>query len=229
MPKRKPTPRPTDLRRAILDASLALLEDGVAALSMREVARRAHVTHAAPYHHFPDRGAIMAALAQEGFDLMAAQMDAAMRLEPVGSIARFEAIGRAYVTFAVEHAPYMRVMFRPELFPAAVHPKVDECALCAMQILVDCVAECQKGGTIPAGDASGIVLTSWAAMHGLAMLWIDGPLSRLYPASSPLVMAEAVTSALGGLLVAASRRMDRGAPPDPVPSTHGPRASPRRR
>ena len=72
-----------DLRRRVLDASLLLIEEGgLAALSLREVARRAKVTHGAPYHHFADRAAILAALAEEGFALLTAQMNAAMKPDP---------------------------------------------------------------------------------------------------------------------------------------------------
>src|ERR1700722_8647089 len=164
MPRRKPAPpaRPADLRRALLHASLALLEEGgVAALSMREVARRANVTHGAPYHHFADRGAILAALAEEGFALLAAAMKEEMDREPVGSIARFEAAGRGYVSFAVEHPGHMRLMFRPELAEPLDHPGIDEGATVAMSLLVACVAECQRAGTIAAGDPTPLVLTSW--------------------------------------------------------------------
>jgi len=189
MPTPKP-PRPTDLRRAILDASLALLEEGgVAALSLREVARRANVTHGAPYHHFIDRSAILAAIAEEGFSILAQGMRELMEAEAVGSIARFEAAGRAYVRFALEHRAHMRVMFRPELACPLEHPGVDEAAAAAMGLLFVCAAECQRAGTIAEGDPTPLVLTAWAAAHGLASLWIDGPLPRLYPGLTPEVLA----------------------------------------
>ena len=206
MPKKKPS-RPKDLRRAVLDASLALLEEGgVAALSMREVARRAHVTHGAPYHHFPDRGAILAALAAEGFALLTEGMKAAMGPERLGSIERFEAAGLAYVRFALEHTAYMRIMFRPELMLPLEHPAVDEGAACAMGVLLACVAECQTAGSIPRGDPGPVVLTSWAAVHGLASLWIDGPLSRFHPGVAPEELAKTVATTLGSLLVSAERK-----------------------
>jgi AcrR family transcriptional regulator len=210
MPKKKPV-RPPDLRRAILDASLALLEEGgVAALSMREVARRANVTHGAPYHHFLDRGAILAALAEEGFALLAEGMKASMAEEAVGSIARFEAAGCAYVRFAIEHTGHMRIMFRPELAHPLEHPGVDQGAACAKALLVACVVECQRAGTIAAGDPTPIVLTSWATAHGLASLWIDGPLARWHAGAAPEEMARMVARTLGALLVIESERQKGG-------------------
>jgi AcrR family transcriptional regulator len=201
--KRTP-PNPVDLRRAVLDASLALVEeDGIGALSMREVARRAKVTHGAPYHHFADRAAIVAGLAEEGFALLTREMSAAVKKEPPGTIARFEACGLAYFRFATRHPAYMTIMFRPELARPAEHPAVDVASAAAMEVLVECVAECQKAGTMAAGDSAQIVLTSWAAMHGLASLWLDGPLCRMHAwKAHPQELARSVTRMLGSLLAA---------------------------
>jgi AcrR family transcriptional regulator len=197
-----------DLRRAVLDASLALVEEGgVGALSMREVARRARVTHGAPYHHFTDRAAILAALAEEGFVLLTREMTAAMKGEEPGTIARFEACGRAYFRFAIRHPAYMRLMFRPELAVPTEHPAIDVAAAAAMRVLVECVVECQKAGTMADGDATPIVLTSWAAIHGLASLWLDGPLCRLREWSRPpQELARLIARTLGSLLETAKAK-----------------------
>ena len=191
----------------MLDASLVLVEEGgIGALSMREVARRARVTHGAPYHHFADRAAILAGLAEEGFALLTREMTAAMKKEARGSIARFESCGRAYFRFAMRHPAHMRIMFRPELADPAKHPAVDAAAATAMGVLVECVVECQEAGTMREGDAMPIVLTSWAAIHGLAALWLDGPLCRLGEWSGPPQdLARTVTRTLGGLLEARVR------------------------
>jgi AcrR family transcriptional regulator len=200
--------RPKDLRRAILDASLALAaEGGVGALSMREVARRAHVTHGAPYHHFQDRGAILAALAEEGFALLTKEMLAAMKDEDRGSVARFEACGRGYFRFALRHPAHMKLMFRPELANPADHPEVDQAACTAMQVLVDCVLECQQAGNALPGDPMPLVVTSWATIHGLAALWLDGPLPRMKGfAASPQELARRVAHTVGLLMKPAIKK-----------------------
>ena len=90
-----------DLRRALLEASLALIdESGIGALSLREAARKAGVSHNAPYHHFKDRGSLLAALAEEGFAQLAADMTAARAAAP-DARTRLEACGQAYVRFAL--------------------------------------------------------------------------------------------------------------------------------
>src|SRR5579863_8499862 len=101
-----------DLRREILNASLALIsEKGVGALSMRQVASRAGVTHGAPYHHFADRAAILAALAEEGFLILAEALRSALGdIPPSNHRGRFEAIGLTYFGFAVTHPAHFQLM-----------------------------------------------------------------------------------------------------------------------
>src|SRR5687767_14780705 len=134
-PSMSPKVASKDLRRAVLDASVALVEEGgIGALSMREVARRAGVTHGAPYHHFPDRAAILAAIAEEGFVLLDGQMRRALAATAATGLARFEACGRGYFAFAVAHPAHFKVMFRPELVDPKNHPNVDAAAARAFMV-----------------------------------------------------------------------------------------------
>lgn len=177
MPTRR-SPDAQDLRQRILDTSRALLDaEGIAALSLREVARRAGVTHQAPYHHFADREAILAELVTEGFQRLAERLAQANdRAARTSRQATVVASGEAYVGFALEHPGVFRIMFRPDLcdqarFPAAVaagargHGEL----LRLVQLLH--------------GDGAGPVLASlyWAQVHGLACLLIDGPLGQALP------------------------------------------------
>jgi AcrR family transcriptional regulator len=197
-----------DLRRTLLDASLALAEEsGVAALSLREVARKAGVSHNAPYHHFPDKGALLAAIADEGFEALAREMTVASAAVPDGPrapLARLEACGLAYVRYALKSRAHFRVMFRPELAQdACVTPR------CSMtrpfELLVESIVACQRAGQLPDGDPMPLVLTCWSAVHGLASLWLDGPLS-LDPkgfGKSPEKLAATVVGTLSSLATAA--------------------------
>src|SRR5262245_12279943 len=104
-----------DLRRTVLDASLELIEaEGLGALSMREVARRAGVSHQAPYHHFGDREGILAALAADGFAQLHIDMQKAIA-STRSQTKRIEAIGNAYIEFALKNPGYFKIMFRSEL------------------------------------------------------------------------------------------------------------------
>jgi AcrR family transcriptional regulator len=201
---KKTEPRRGDLRRAILDVSLELVASGgVGALSMREVTRRAGVTHGAPYHYFSDRAAILAAIAEEGFILLTREMTEA-RDSAEGPRERFEACGRAYFYFAMNHPAHFRVMYRPELASPEHQGVLDRAAAPAFLLLVDCVTECQAGGFAPAGDPIPLVLTAWSSAHGLAALWIDGPMSRCVPGwgPDPARFVSVVSHTLGGLFAA---------------------------
>src|SRR2546430_6260512 len=92
-----------DLRRTLIDAALRIVEQvGPGALSLRELARHAGVSHAAPYRHFASREALLAALAAEGFRGLGAEM-AALASDGGDPLARFAALGLAYVRYAVAH------------------------------------------------------------------------------------------------------------------------------
>lgn len=169
----KPAP---DLRRTLLDASLDLIaKEGLEGFSMREVARRAGVSHQAPYHHFADREAILAALVAEGFERLAQRMDeAAARAD--GADARFHAIGRAYVGFALDHPAHFKLMFRSELVREDRHHRAQACAQSAFDVLVRVVEQvsAQRRG---APDRA-LVLAAWSLAHGLATLLLEGKLDR---------------------------------------------------
>src|SRR5438046_4544723 len=101
-----------DLRPALLRAAVETIgETGAAAMSLREVARRAGVTHAAATYHFGDRAGLLTAVAAEGYRLLAAALRGAQ--ETRGS---FLEVGVAYVRFAVTHRAHFEVMYRPELY-----------------------------------------------------------------------------------------------------------------
>src|SRR5215207_4165212 len=100
-----------NLRRALLDAALdTIATDGVAALNLRDLARRCGVSHAAPTHHFGDRTGLLTAIATEGFDGLAEAT-----AEAWTATSSFLEVGVAYVRYAVSHPGHFAVMFRPDL------------------------------------------------------------------------------------------------------------------
>jgi AcrR family transcriptional regulator len=223
MPRKAPAPyHHGDLRRVLLDASLALIDaQGVAAWSLREVAREAGVSHNAPYHHFADKGALLAAIAEEGFAELGREIRSARALG-ADPAARLAACGIAYVRFALQSAATFRVMFRPELCTSSTNTPVEKTSEPAFQALVETVVECQAAGLWPPGDPMPLVLTAWSAVHGLASLWLDGPLqaNRMGFGLSPEVLAEMVVRTLVSMLKAAhpparGRARQKAAPPRP--------------
>jgi AcrR family transcriptional regulator len=158
-----------DLRRALLDAALvAIGESGPAAFSLRDLARRAGVSHAAPAHHFGDKAGLLTALAIEGYDTFARELTA------TGS---FLEMGVAYVHFAVTHPAHFEVMFRPELYRAD-DPELAAARERAAEALYAGVAELpdQAAG---GGDVREAGLAAWSMAHGFATLWLSGALPDL--------------------------------------------------
>jgi AcrR family transcriptional regulator len=146
-----------DLRNALLDAARALLEtDGIGELSLRAVARKAGVSHAAPYRHFPNHEALLVELAVEGFAELRGGL-AAAAAAPGQQSDRIAAIGAAYMRFVATRPALARLMFGPQLpnrleFPA--------------------LAEAGDSIGLEIGDAA-LGLAVWAAVHGLAMLILE--------------------------------------------------------
>jgi AcrR family transcriptional regulator len=168
-----------NLRRVLLDAALALVEEvGPGALSLRELARRAGVSHAAPYRHFASRESLIVALAEEGFRGLGDEMTAltAGEAEP---LRRFHALGVAYVRYAVAHPGHFKVMFSRALHQGAVEPALAEAASPTLQALIDSLADGQACGLVRAGDPRQLALPAWSMVHGLAMLLVDRQLAEL--------------------------------------------------
>lgn len=185
--KRRSTPKPADqyhhgdLRRSLIDAALELIEhEGLEGLSLRAVARRANVSHTAPYHHFADRAALMASLAEEGFIALGGFIERRISGIAEPRLRLIEA-GIAYVLFASKHPAHFRVMFSPELagnLVSAAPSSLRDAAGAAFDRLVASIERCQEEGSARDGDPREYARAAWSLMHGLAMLLLDGHLRR---------------------------------------------------
>lgn len=168
----------TDARSRILDAAVALLEtEGLAALSMREVARRAGLSHQAPYHHFGDREAILAALVEAGFWELKAALAAHRQASCLSE--RLTGQGLAYVTFALRRPAHFRLMFRPELVQVGKFPAAEQAAGGAFSELEAMVLAIRPSLGCHA-ESDPLISLHWSLVHGLAQLLLDGPLSARF-------------------------------------------------
>jgi AcrR family transcriptional regulator len=165
-----------DVRRLVLDAAISIIEsDGAESLSMREVARRAGVSHQAPYHYFKDRSGIFAAISQEGFAALANAFRQVQTDGTLDTTSPAKAGFAAYLRFAREHVGHFRVMFRADISGLSSHPEAHECAEDAFTELLNMVAR-TVGHSADTQDALTFALMLWSQAHGLAMLFLDGPL-----------------------------------------------------
>lgn len=164
-----------NLREALVNAGLRLLnEGGVANLSLRAAAELAGVSHAAPYRHFKDKGALLAAIAEQGFRLLTSAMQAeATRVATASASDRFLAIGRGYLRFATEHPGYLGVIFGGVLSHEHKTPELDAAGRDAYQVLRTTVAEGMAAGEFRPGDPDLVSLAAWSTVHGLSHLIIN--------------------------------------------------------
>jgi AcrR family transcriptional regulator len=150
-----------DLSRALRDAASSILEtEGLEALSLRSVARRAGVSHAAPYRHYLNREALLADVATAGFEQLRSELIQAAQA-PGQEAERIAHIGGAYVRFATKHAGLLRLMFGPQLPNRPDFP--------ALAAAADAVGE-EIGKAL--GDKA-LGLAVWSAVHGLSMLILE--------------------------------------------------------
>ena len=198
-----------DLERALIEAGLAIVEEsGIEALSLRAVARRAKVSHAAPYHHFAGKSELLAAVAAGGFQRMVAtiQKQAAVSLDqPVAHSADpfdpLRAVGRGYIAFALNHPSVFRLMFRPELTTPREHPQLVAAEAQAFHALLTAIVALQQAGLISGRDPRPPSAFAWSAVHGLATLHLDEvfgetPIGKLRIKALAAVINEAIISGL---------------------------------
>lgn len=167
-----------NLREALVQAGLKLLsEGGVEGLSLRAAAQLAGVSHAAPYRHFKDKDALVAAIAEQGFRLLTASMRAELdRLEASQAAdphQRLTAVGKGYVQFALEHPAYLRVIFGGVLAKDRTTPELKLAGNEAYETLRGLVADGVAGGELVGGDADTLSLACWSMVHGLSHLLIS--------------------------------------------------------
>jgi len=167
-----------NLREAITAAALEIIsEEGPAALSLREAARRAGVSQAAPYRHFDSKEALVAAVAEEGFRRMGAVMERALIGAGPDPVERLQELGVAYVRFAAENASYYRVMFGPQIPVRKNYPGLSAASAATFQLLVDGMAAIEKAGVAAKGTPLDHALAAWSLVHGLSSLIVDGQLA----------------------------------------------------
>lgn len=195
-----------ELRRALLDAALRVVEkEGVSAVTLQALARRAGVSSGAPYHHFESREQLLAAIAQEGLLMMVVEMKRQAETAEPGASAHLEALGRGYVRFALAHPGHFRVMFRPELRRYLAKDLAKALGE-GLTMLEEAVVRCQEEGLAPAGDPRPYVLLAWSAVHGASSLWIDGGLVGENLVSDGEALASTVAGTLVSLLASAHSR-----------------------
>jgi AcrR family transcriptional regulator len=183
-----------DLKRAVIETAAGMLrEDKDWQFTLREVARRAGVSHAAPYKHFPDKRALLTELAMQGFEQLGREMTAAVTPRPRSVRKEWLAAGNAYVQFGVANPALYRLMYSSEAGdPSSVH--LNERVLRTFGVLVDILERGQEAGVFKKRPVQAQAAACWAQVHGLTMLSVGGLLLPEKVGGNP------INAALGTLL-----------------------------
>jgi AcrR family transcriptional regulator len=174
--RRRTTYHHGDLRRALVDEAVRTIrKEGVEGLTLRAVGARLGVSRTALYRHFADKSTLLAAVAAEGFRAFRTALHDAVTSDG-GGVAGFEAMGRAYIRFAVENPSHYRVMFGGFLDAYPRSPEMVAEAEGSFTVLVHSIVSLQQAGQVRADAPEQLARYVWAVSHGVAMLAIDGQL-----------------------------------------------------
>ena len=206
---------PSGGRELLTEAALAELTSsthGLAAVSLRAIARRAGLSHNAATHHFGDRTGLLTAVAVLGFQRLTAALSASADDAAATGEDRLAGLGRAYLDFGLSEPNLLELMFRPDLL------RRDDAELqAAEQAAFDVLAQAITGNGRPSGAPADLAMVAWAFVHGLASLARYGALGPGRPQDGSTEVGARVAEvmlAFGHLLTAAS-----GADPGAAAST----------
>jgi AcrR family transcriptional regulator len=182
-----------DVARALLDAVDAALREGaVSSLSLRDVARRAGVSHASPAHFFGNKAGLLTAFAVRGFQsLAAAVLGEVVASSPQDGPSTLAAIGRGYVRFAIAEPSLFEVMFRADVLDVR-DVALTDATQSAYALLISTVEQCAREGALTGRDPAVVAIAAWSMVHGLASLWTSGWLAGRSPVDDPNQLAALV-------------------------------------
>jgi AcrR family transcriptional regulator len=187
------------LRQALLDAALDIIaEGGLSALTLRQAASRAGVSHAAPKRHFASVTDLYCALAEDGYRKLRAYLLERVTKRPRATLSQAMAIlGVAYVEFATAHPALFRAMFHSATADRSTPHPVEAAAGETFDVLVSAIERGQEEGEIRKGSARDLALGAWSLVHGLAVLAVDRQLAnRGFSSDDPVKLARELVQQL---------------------------------
>jgi AcrR family transcriptional regulator len=154
------------------EALTVIQTSGPHALSLRELARRIKVSHAAPYRHYATKEDLLSAIVKDGFDELAERLNHIRQSEKNLKI-QFDKMGHAYVNFVKEHPDHARLMFGGFVQCPEEHPETKQSGDQAFEALLATVIEMQEAGIFRKSNPLELAHLIWSSVHGFAMLLID--------------------------------------------------------
>ena len=178
MPKKKAYHH-GDLKNALIEAGADILSrEGVSALSLRKVAQKAGVSHAAPYAHFTDKQALIAAISTEGYKQLYEQIAQVAERYRSDPLRRFVEASWAYVQFALDQPDQFKVTLSGMIEKEQDYPAFVEISKQTFGLVVEVVEQCQQAGILRPGAADLTAVSVWALIHGFVTLLMENQISH---------------------------------------------------
>ncbi len=168
-----------DLKNALIKAGVEILaKDGVSGLSLRKVASKAGVSHSAPYSHFADKQALIAAISTEGFRQLYERVSAVAEEYKTKPSMQLVEVAWTYVQFALDDRDRFKVMFSGILEKEREYPEFVAESQRNFQLVKMIVEANQAAGVLRSGPSDLVALSAWGIIHGFIMLLLEGQISH---------------------------------------------------
>lgn len=168
-----------DLKNALIKAGVEILaSEGLGGLSLRKVAKQAGVSHAAPYSHFADKQALIAAISTEGFKQLYIQIQSVIEMHQEDPETLLVETAWAYVQFALNGPDRFKLMFSSVLEKEKEYAEFVEISQENFSQLVKIVEACQQAGVLKGGASDVVAVSVWSTVHGFTSLLLEGQISR---------------------------------------------------
>ena len=168
-----------DLKNALIQSGIRILaEDGIKGLSLRKAARLAGVTHSAPYAHFTDKQALIAAISTDGYKKLYDRIVSVRLQFPEEPLRQFIETAWAYVQFGFEEPEHFKVTFSSSVESEREYPDLVEITAKTFNELRQLIIRCQQAGLVDEGEPDLVALTVWGLVHGFVILIQEGMVSH---------------------------------------------------
>jgi len=168
-----------DLKNALIQAGIEILSrEGVNALSLRKVARKAGVSHAAPYAHFADKQALVAAISTEGYKEIYEKVYDAVQRHQGEPLRQLVEAAWAYVEFALTDPDHFKITLSGVVEKEKDYPAFVEIAQKSFNLVVELVAAGQRAGILHEGPPDLVAVSVWGLVHGFALLVLEDQISH---------------------------------------------------